>query len=53
MKGDKELKKCVLSHYRLPNPNAPMINGPNLAGFDPKQYTRFLLFFRHRPPGLC
>src|SRR6266850_4733784 len=44
MKGDKNLKKCVLHHYRLANPKEMMDNGPMLASFDPKQHTRFLLF---------
>jgi hypothetical protein len=51
MKGDKSLKKFVLHHYRLANPKELLINGPSLASFHPKPYTRFLLFLHREPDG--
>jgi hypothetical protein len=51
MKGDKSLKKCVLHHYRLANPKEIVIYGRMLPSFDPKQYTRFLLFLRRDADG--
>jgi hypothetical protein len=51
MKGDKTLKKCVLHHYRLPNPKEMIDNGPMLVSFDPKQHTRFLLFLHREADG--
>ena len=46
MKGNKTFKKATLHHYRLANPEQPMLNGPMLASFDTKQPTRFLLFLK-------
>ncbi len=51
MKGDKSVKKAVLHHYRLADPKQLMMNGPNLACFDPKQPTRFLLFLHREADG--
>jgi hypothetical protein len=51
MKGDKSLRTLVLHHYRLANPKELMLNGPELATFDPKQYTRFLLFLHREADG--
>jgi hypothetical protein len=51
MKGDKSLKKFVLHHYRLTNPKELMMNGPSLASFDPKAYSRFLLFLHRESDG--
>ena len=51
MKGDKGTKKFVLHHYRLTNPKELMLNGPNLASFDPKAYSRFLLFLHRESDG--
>jgi hypothetical protein len=51
MKGDKSTKKFVLHHYRLANPKELMMNGPSLASFDPKVYSRFLLFLQREPDG--
>jgi hypothetical protein len=51
MKGDKSLKKVILHHYRLANPKEQMNNGPNLASFDPKQNTHFLLFLHRETDG--
>ena len=41
----------MLRHYRLADPKQPMINGPNLASFDPKQNARFLLFLHRETDG--
>jgi hypothetical protein len=55
MKGDKNLKKITLHHYRLADPNEQFDNGPNLVSFDlPKNQsisTRFLLFLRLEKDG--
>lgn len=51
MKGDKSIKKFVLHHYRLANPKELMMNGPCLASFDPKEYSRFLLFLHRESDG--
>jgi hypothetical protein len=51
LKGEKSLKKLVLHHYRLANPNELMINGPSLASFDPKENSRFMLFLRRESDG--
>jgi hypothetical protein len=51
LKGDKSLKKLVVHHYRLANPNEQMMNAPALASFDPKESTRYLLFLQREPDG--
>jgi hypothetical protein len=51
MKGDKSLKKATLHHYRLPDPKQLLDNGPNLASFDPKEHTRYLLFLHLEADG--
>ncbi|HUJ09225.1 MAG TPA: ankyrin repeat domain-containing protein [Verrucomicrobiae bacterium] len=51
LKGDNSLKKLVVHHYRLKNPKELMINGPNLASFNPKESTRYLLFLQREPDG--
>ena len=53
MKGDKSLKKLVLHHYRLADPDAEMkmANGPMLASFDPTQGACFLLFLHREADG--
>ncbi|MDZ4815676.1 MAG: hypothetical protein SGI71_05370 [Verrucomicrobiota bacterium] len=51
MKGDKSVKKVTLHHYKLADPQEWMRNGPNLASFDPKQKTRFLLFLHREADG--
>lgn len=51
MKGDRSIKKATLHHYRLDDPKQLVMNGPNLATFDPKQHTRFLLFLHREADG--
>jgi hypothetical protein len=51
LKGDTNLTKLVVHHYRLVNANERMIDGPSLASFDPKESERYLLFLRHEPDG--
>jgi len=51
LKGDESLKKLVVHHYRLANPDERMDDGPILAAFDPKQSTRYLLFLQREPDG--
>ena len=51
LKGDKGLKKMTLHHYRLPDPKQLMINGPNLASFDPNGHGRYLLFLHLESDG--
>lgn len=50
MKGAKETKKIVFHHYRL-RENVPMLDGPNLAAFDPKQMVSYLLFLKREEDG--
>ena len=50
LKGDNDLKKLVVHHYRLAT-NEMMINGPDLAFFDPKESTHYLLFLQREPDG--
>jgi hypothetical protein len=51
MKGDKDLKKLTLHHYRLDNQNEIIPNGPNLASFDPTKRDHFLLFLHREADG--
>jgi ankyrin repeat protein len=51
LKGDHSLKKLVMHHYRLADANRVMMNAPNLAAFDPKESTRYLLFLQREPDG--
>jgi ankyrin repeat protein len=51
LKGDNGLKKLVVHHYRLANPDQRMGNAPVLAAFDPKESTRYLLFLQREADG--
>ena len=51
LKGDKDLKKCVLHHYRLKNPNEPIYNGPSFALFGGKKWQSYLLFLTRESDG--
>ena len=51
LKGNQSLKKLVVHHYRLKDPDPLMINAPNLASFDPKESTRYLLFLQREADG--
>ena len=54
MKGDKNLKKATLHHYRLADPDNPYVLpgvDPALVTFDPKQKTQFLMFLRLEKDG--
>jgi hypothetical protein len=51
LKGDPELKHLVVHHYRLANPDERMFNAPDLASFNPKESTRYLLFLHREPHG--
>jgi hypothetical protein len=51
MKGEKSLKKVTLHHYRLPDPKQFLDNGPNLASFNSKEHTRYLLFLHLEADG--
>jgi hypothetical protein len=50
-KGDRNLKKLVLHHYRLANPDALPDDGPMLASFDPSRRDCFLLFLHRESDG--
>ncbi len=51
MKGDKTMKALVLHHCRLANPGELMMNGPELAEFDPKGFSNYLLFLHREADG--
>ena len=51
LKGDTNLKKLVVHHYRLKDPKELMFYGPNLASFNPKESTHYLLFLQREPDG--
>ena len=51
LNGDGALKKLVVHHYRMANPERPMFNGPNLSAFDPKDSASYLLFLQREPDG--
>ena len=47
----KELKEFVLYHLREPDTQAPVVNGPMLVRFDPKEKRRYLLFLKREADG--
>lgn len=49
LKGDSSLKKLVVHHYR--RADHPGWNEFNLASFDPKDSTNYLLFLKREPDG--
>ncbi len=49
LKGDGSLKKLVVHHYQLAD--HPGWNEFNLASFDSKDSTNYLLFLKHEPDG--
>jgi hypothetical protein len=53
MKGDTNLTKLTLHHYReVPRPpNVIEIGAPNLASFEPKSPTSYLLFLHRDADG--
>ena len=53
LKGDNSLKKVTLHHYRLADSKSkePLINGPSLVSFYPKQDIQFLMFLRLEGDG--
>jgi ankyrin repeat protein len=51
LKGDETLKKIVVHHYRLADPNQGLFNGPLLSHFDPKEDSNYLLFLQREPDG--
>lgn len=55
IKGDKALKKFVLHHYRLKDPNKIPENGPNFVSFapstNPEQSDRYMLFLKKETDG--
>lgn len=53
MKGDRNLKRLTLHHYKLAPlpPNVNFANGPNLAAFDPKSNSPYLLFLHRESDG--
>lgn len=51
LKGDTNLTKLVVHHYRLASQQNLMNNGPNLASFNPKESTNYLLFLKHETDG--
>jgi hypothetical protein len=51
LKGDHNLRSCVLHHYRLANPKDVLVNGPTLNSFDPMARGHYLLFLAHEADG--
>jgi hypothetical protein len=53
LKGGKDSKKFAMHHYNLLKPDKPMIDGPSLFSFEPKdkQKPSFLLFLVREPDG--
>jgi hypothetical protein len=52
MKGEKNLGKLVLHHYRLQDPPKQWPqDGPDLVSFDPTQHRCYLLFLRREADG--
>lgn len=51
MKGDKDVRALTLHHYRFEDTQKMMINMPNLATFDPKDYHKYLLFLKRETDG--
>lgn len=51
LKGDNSLKKLVVHHYRLANPDQLMQDATGLASFDPKESKRYLLFLQRESDG--
>ena len=49
LKGDNNLKKLVVHHYRLADHSG--WNEFHLASFDPKDSTNYLLFLKREPDG--
>ena len=51
LKGDKKVTKFVLHHYRMANPDEPILNRPAFASFRPNQPKPFLLFLMNEADG--
>lgn len=51
LKGDTNLTKLVVHHYRLKNTDERMGNAPDLASFEPNESTRYLQFLQREPDG--
>jgi hypothetical protein len=51
LKGDPDLKNCVLFHLRETEPQNMSVNGPALVAFDPKKKRRYLLFLKKETDG--
>jgi hypothetical protein len=51
LKGDSNLKKVVVHHFRLADPGKLMFNAPMLAAFNAKESTRYMLFLQREPDG--
>jgi hypothetical protein len=51
LKGDKTLMTLVLHHYRESKHDKPIIDGPNLVGFDPSKKETYLLFLQIEKDG--
>jgi len=41
----------TLHHYRMSDPNIPLIDAPAFAFFDPAEHPRYLLFLVHESDG--
>jgi hypothetical protein len=50
IRGERNLKKIVFHHDNMTEVQ-PVVNGPNLVSFDPRERTCFLLFLHKDPDG--
>jgi hypothetical protein len=46
LKGDKNLKRCTIHHYRQKNPKEILDDGPSFVSFDLKNHPCYLLFLK-------
>ena len=54
LKGDPASKKFVFYHlHEAEKSDEPMVNGPGLVSFEPKEKKRFLLFLKRESDGRC
>jgi hypothetical protein len=50
LKGERSTSALVLHHFKLADPK-PMLNGPQLVSFEPKDKKRYLMFLQKEADG--